>query len=322
MSGGIERLLARARDRRGELFKDEDTDVYRLVNGGGDGIPGFFLDRYGGFGVARMESARLRAEAYALYAAALEVFGFQGVYEKGSPRRGWDPARDGPDRPVLGEAAPEVLVVRERGMRLAARLNEGPRTGVYPDQRENRAILAREVREKRVLNTFSYTGAFSVAAALAGASATVSVDLSRRALQWSEENFRLNGLDRSAHRHVKADVFDYLHLAAKKGFRFDVVILDPVTFSTSPRGTFRAARDWPRLLAASLAVLDRGGLLALSCITRSLAEARLRRFLREAARAAGRTARVAVARGLPPDFPPDPADPASAYLKFLLVRCS
>lgn len=312
--------MEKARRLREKLFKGSSTDIYRLINAEGDGIPGLVMDRYGEYGVAWQVTPGVKTIASMVYDAAMEVFGLKGIHVKGPPREGFHPGRAPKDDPIIGEGAPDAVHVREEGMLLEARLNEGPRTGIYPDQRENRKLLAPLVRGRKVLNTFSYTGAFSVSAALARAKEVVSVDLSQRSLDWSKRNFELNDIDPRRHRHVKADVFDYLKLARKRGFVFGVVILDPVTFSTSKKGTFRAKKDWGRLIAGSLEVLERDSLLALSCNTRSLSEEEMLGFLKRAARDAGRAVRVDRIRGLPPDFPCHPMQPHGRYLKFLLAR--
>ncbi|MBU0755102.1 MAG: class I SAM-dependent methyltransferase, partial [Planctomycetes bacterium] len=183
-----------------------------------------------------------------------------------------------------------------------------------------RALLAPLVKNRRVLNTFSYTGAFSVFAALAGAAATVSVDLSKRALDWSKRNFELNGLDPEPHLHVKADVLDYLNLAHRKDFSFDVIIHDPPTFSTAGKNTFRAGRDWPRLLKASFDILAPGGWLACSSNTRSLSESEILRFIKETAEQKNRSIQIKEVGGVPRDFPAHPQLPEMDYLKFVLVR--
>jgi 23S rRNA (cytosine1962-C5)-methyltransferase len=310
-----------ARSLREKVFSGSSTDMYRLLNAEGDGIPGVVLDRYGDFGVAWILTPGLKSISRQVCEAAMEVFGLKGVYEKGPPREGFHPEKGKPDRPVMGETAPDALTVREGEMRLEARLNEGPRTGIYPDQRENREHLASLVRGRRVLNTFSYTGAFSVHAALSGAEHTVSVDLSRRSLDWSERNFALNGIDLEDHLHVKADVFDYLKLARKKDLSFGVIILDPPTFSTSKRGMFRAGKDWSRLIRASLEVLEDGGWIAVSCNTRQIDEVEINRFIKSAGREAGRPLIVEETRGLPSDFPTHRQLPRMDYLKFILARC-
>lgn len=314
------RCMEKAGRLREKLFQGSSTEIYRLVNAEGDGIPGLVMDRYGEYGVAWQVTPGVKTIAPMVYGAALEAFGLKGIHVKGPPREGFRPGRAPKDDVIIGEGAPDAVHVREEGILLEARLNEGPRTGIYPDQRENRKLLAPMVRGRKVLNTFSYTGAFSVSAALAQAKEVVSVDLSQRSLDWSKRNFELNGLDPLRHRHVKADVFDYLNLARKRDFTFGVVILDPVTFSTSKKGTFRAKKDWGRLIAGSLEVLEKDSLLALSCNTRSLSEVEMLGFLKRAARDAGRAAKVDRILGLPLDFPCHPMQPQMHYLKFLLVR--
>lgn len=309
-----------AAELREKHFSESTTDVYRLIHAEGDDIPGLVIDRYKDFGVAWRMTPGLKGIASMVYPAVMERFGLRGLYEKGPPKDGYHPDSGGEDRPVLGETAPDVLVVREGEMRLNAFLNEGPRTGVYPDQRENRELLAPLMPGLRVLNTFSYTGAFSVSAALAGASQTVSVDLSQRGLDRSKLNFEINGFDLEVHLHVKADVFDYLKLARKRGFVFDLIILDPPTFSTSKKGMFRARKDWPRLLQGALDVLEPDGRLAVSCNTREISDPEMGRFLRVLSRESGRAMKLEEVTGLPRDFPVHPGLPAMDYLKFFLAR--
>lgn len=309
-----------ARDHRERLFRDEPHDVFRVVNAEGDGIPGLVIDKYGDFGVAWVQTPGLRTIARPVYDAVIDLYSLEGLYEKGPPRAGFHPDKDGRDHPFLGEAATDALVVREGGMRLEARLNEGPRTGVYPDQRDNRRLLAPLVKGRRVLNTFSYTGAFSVSAALEGAAETVSVDLSRRALDWSKRNFELNGIDLENHLHVKADTLDYLNLARRKKYTYDLIIHDPPTFSTAGKNTFRANRDWPRMLKASLDILEPGGWLACSSNTRSLSESEILRFIKEAAEQKRRDLKIEEVGGVPRDFPTHPQLPEMDYLKFVLAR--
>jgi len=297
------------------------TTVFRILNGDGDGVPGIFVDRYGDWAVSREPRETSAAVREKVYAALMDAWALRGVYEKGPAAAGFHPERTPPDSAVMGEDAPEELEVRENGMLLLARLREGARPGVYADQRENRVFLGPLMRGGRVLNMFSYTGAFSVWAALSGAEETVSVDLSRRVLDWSQRNFRANGIDPARHRHVKADAFDYLGLARRKGFRFDLVILDPPTFATSGRGVFSARRDWPRLIEAALHVLLPGGRLAVSCNTRELSRREILAMI--AAGMRGKRSRVVKSEavlGLPPDFPVPPGSPEMAYLQFIVTR--
>ncbi len=297
------------------------TTVFRIVNSDGDGLPGFFVDRYGHWAVSI--ECREKDEEFRLqvYRALMNAWDLKGVYEKGPARAGYHPDQAGDDEPVMGEAAPSEFVVRENGMALIARLREGAKPGVYPDQRQNRLYLQPLMKGANLLNLFSYTGAFSVWAALCGARETVSVDLSKRVLEWSRMNFEANDIDLAAHRHVKADAFDYLGLAQRKGFRFDLVILDPPTFSTNRRGLFRAERDWPRLIAAACKVLESGGRLAVSSNTHHISKREMLALI--GAGIDGKRRHVVkpeAVLGLPADFPISPNTPEMNTLQFIVTR--
>jgi len=314
-------LVQRAHELRQRALDTTETTIFRILNGEGDGLPGLYVDRYGDFAVSlepRDVEIGLRRD---VYAALMNVWGLRGVYEKGAAKQGFHPESSEAERPILGEAAPCEYPVMENGMVLLARLGEGFRPGVYPDQRENRRYLGSLMRSESVLNLFSYTGAFSVWAGLCGARETVSVDLSKRALEWSKCNFLANQLDISVHRHVKADVFDYLGLAQRKGFRFGLVILDPPTFSTGPRRRFRARRDWPRLISAATKVLNNGGRLGISCNTHDISQKEILSMVAQGI--SGKRSRIVkpeAVLGLPPDFPVPPNAPWMNYLKFVVTR--
>ena len=300
----------------------KQTNVFRILNGAGDGVPGIYVDRFGPFAVSYEPREKDRLRRLEVYRCLMEIWGIEGIYEKGPASRGFHPDRSPEDVPVLGAAAPKEYPVRENGMTLLVRLREGARPGVYPDQRENRLYLAPFMAGARMLNLFSYTGAFSVWAALKGAKETVSVDLSRRALDWSMRNFTANGIDPvPPHRHVKADAFDYLGLARRKGFLFDLVIIDPPSFATSRRGLFRARRDWPRLIEAALKVLASEGRLAISCNTHEISRREI--LAMTAAGIEGKRSRVVkpeAVLGLPPDYPVPPGALGMDTLKFIVTR--
>lgn len=317
----LRRLIEDARALRLGAIDCNTTTVFRIANSDGDGLPGFFVDRYGHWAVSiecREKDDTIRTR---VYGALMDAWDLKGIYEKGPARAGYHPGQAGEDEPVMGEAAPAEFVVRENGMALVARLREGAKPGVYPDQRENRLYLQPLMKGAKVLNLFSYTGAFSVWAALCGAGETVSVDLSKRVLEWSRLNFEANNIGLAAHRHVKADAFDYLGLARRKGFRFDLVILDPPTFSTNRRGLFRAQRDWPRLIAAACKVLERGGRLAISSNTHHISKREMLALI--GAGIDGKRRHVVkpeTVLGLPADFPVSPKAPEAHTLQFIVTR--
>ncbi len=169
-----------------------------------------------------------------------------------------------PEIPLAGEKAPSAFEVSENGLKFQIRPFDGFSTGIFLDQRENRNWIRRISANKKVLNAFSYTCAFSVYAASVGATVT-SVDLSQKYLDWGKTNFQLNGLDPALHRFYAWDIFEFIKKAAKQGEKFDVIILDPPSFSRGKAGTFSLKKDWLKLLTEALTVLNKGGFLFYSC---------------------------------------------------------
>lgn len=160
----------------------------------------------------------------------------------------------------------ETFVVEEQGLKFWVNLGDYLDTGLFLDHRQTRARVREEARGKRFLNLFAYTGSFTVYAAAGGARSTTTVDLSNTYLEWAERNLALNGLLGPAHALVRANVVEWLHEEAQSNRRYDLVVLDPPSFSTSKRmsGTFDVQRDHPKLLADAVAVLAPGGVLYFS----------------------------------------------------------
>jgi 23S rRNA (cytosine1962-C5)-methyltransferase len=233
---------------------------------------------------------------------------------------------------VSGAASPENFVVRENGVSFELSFAEGYSTGLFLDQRDNRRkLLINHVAADfplfpdgaagaEVLNTFAYTCGFSVCAAKAGAR-TTSLDLSKKYLAWGGRNFALNGLETGKHDFIFGDAFDWLRRLAKKGRTYDLVILDPPTFSQSKeRGAFRAEEDYGRLVEAALPVLKPGGVLLAST---NAARLEPEDFLETVAGAVQSTRRKILKRHYvpqPPDFPVHRNEPA--YLKTVWLKIS
>ena len=223
-----------------------------------------------------------------------------------------------PKLPSRGEAAPDPLVVMEDGVPYGVRLGDGLSTGIFLDQRKNRRLLRVTAAGARVLNLFSYTCGFSVAAAVGGARETVSVDASLSALERGRENLvRAGAVETAAHKLVGEDAFAYLDRAAKKEERFDVVVLDPPSYSTSKKRRFVAEQHYGEVAAKALSVLSPGGRLFASTNHRGISRAKLRRVLFAAAEAAGKG--VAQIKDLAhgSDFPPEPG--SEPNMKAMLV---
>jgi 23S rRNA (cytosine1962-C5)-methyltransferase len=295
--------------------------AFRLANAAGDGVPGVTLDRYGDFGVLSLssEAAITRSRELAQIALAL---GARGVYLKLHERgdlRHLDASALAPPEPVAGEPAPAALGVHEGDLRFEVRLGDGLSTGLFLDQRENRALLRQLSAGCRVLNLFSYTCSFSVAAGRGGASEVVSVDLSAPALERGRSAFVSNGLDPKRHRFVRADCITWLRRARRKGERFELIVLDPPSFGTrGKRSTFDVASGYVALAADALGLLVPGGHLLAVTNHRKTSRARLRRMLHDAARSAGRGVSQLKDLPTPIDFPTAPGHPEAT--KSLLLR--
>jgi 23S rRNA (cytosine1962-C5)-methyltransferase len=259
-------------------------DTYRLANELGDELLGVTLDRYGDFGVLSVSSPEAESRARRI-AELLVERGARGVYltvreRAPATERGATEHRE----PIAGEAAPERLTVTEYGMKFLVELGRGKETGLFVDQRDNRKRMRELARDARVLNLFSYTSSFGVAAALGGAKKVVNVDVSRRALDFSQENFRENGIDPAVHAFEQADAMEWLARAVGRNERFDLVVLDPPSFASDAGGApFNVREHYGLAAERALRVLSPGGRLLAVTNHRKTSLGRLRRTLRDAA---------------------------------------
>jgi 23S rRNA (cytosine1962-C5)-methyltransferase len=324
------RALATALERRWGLGRTDGgpraTTALRLVNEEGDGLPRLAVDAYDAWLVAQLYgddgpwADRARRDRVL---DRLHTLGFDGVYLKVRPRQAnvlVDTRRDelAPATPVRGSGAPSDLGVVEEGVPLLVRLGDGLSTGLFLDQRGNRRRVRELSAGKSVANLFAYTCAFTVVAALGGARRTVSVDASAAALERGRANLAHAGvLERGEHAFVADDAFGWLARAARRGERFDLVVLDPPSYSSTRRGRFVADSDYVDLAASAIAVLAPGGRLLACTNHRGISPSRFRRILFDAARAAKREATQVKDLPEPPDYPVPPGgDP---HMKSALV---
>jgi 23S rRNA (cytosine1962-C5)-methyltransferase len=305
MSRDTRALLARALERRAPLRQDGRTTAFRWVNGAGDGVPGLTLDLFGDVGVLSTYDERDPAP---VADAAMELLPLRAIYGKARPReagtlRGEERAARAPALPLRGQPV-EAVEVLEQGLRFRIRPGEGLAVGLYLDMREARGWVRAHARGRTLLNCFAYTGAFSVAARAGGAARAVDAELSRRSLTWAEENAALNDQSPPAADRLAGDVFDWLRRLARKGVRFDAVVLDPPGFARGKARTFSASRDWPALVAEAAPLVAPGGWLLAACNVAALPARRLEAALADGVRRAGRTAEeVARPDASPVDFP-------------------
>lgn len=319
----IERALEAALARRRALgLPNQQTNAYRLVHGEGDGLSGLTVDVYDRHLVVSLYTEELgeREQAWLHDLAAL---GFEGGYVKLRPKqasrlRESERKERAPERAAFGSDAPGELVVRENGVPYLVRLGDGLSTGLFLDQRDNRARFATMSAGKRVLNLFAYTCAFGLCAARAGALSTVNVDVAKAALERGRQNYALSGIEGDAHAFWARDVLEVLPRLARREERFDLIALDPPSFASTRGKSFSVERDYARLVALTLPLIAPGGSL-LACTNHArLSEQAVRHTVEEAARSVGlRTTRVDL---VPPPLDHPPAEGRPAHLKSAWIR--
>ena len=304
---------------RRALFGAALPQAMRVFAGESEGLPGVTVDRFGEFVVVQWLSAGALPWRDELYRAIESVWRPRGIYEQ---RRVRPLAGGGPPEPAVraqGDEAPLELVVEDGGCRFGVDVTAPLGVGLFPDMRLGWAAVAARAAGRRVLNLFSYTGAFSVHAAKAGAAEVVAVDTAAKAHARARRNFELSGLADARHETLNADAVKTLERFASRQRWFDIVVCDPPTFSHGPAGQFSVARDLARLSAASAAVLAPGGLLVFASNSTKLSVADLDRALGEGAAEARAELRVIERVGLPPDFPVAPGFPEGNYLKLAIA---
>ena len=317
--------VRRALALRRTLGLADGESAYRLMNGEGDGLSGLAIDVYGPYAVVTALSRGLLGPARQVAEAAMALLPEAGLPLRGAVLKVRLKAQGGgPERVkdhVVGEEPPAKLVVREAGVPYEVHLRGAINVGLFSDMREHRAGLARFVRDRRVLNTFAYTGALSLAAARAGAAEITSVDLAGGPLAWARENFRLSGLDPEDLRFhwITSDVFRFLESERARGAAYDVIILDPPTVSGARTASWAQKRDYPELIAAACALLpSEGGHVWVSSNTHRGPS--VLKHVEAGLTLAKRPGAVLELGGLPPDFPTPVSWPAARYLEVCQLR--
>jgi len=315
-------VIRRADDLRRSCVLTDETTCCRLIHGENDGLPGVRVDRWGTVATLTLDGPAMAPLLPWLTAVLRDRIGLEAGFLCYRPdaRDQVDVSRFQP-RPgrLWGEMAEEAeLVVLEDGMSLHVRPGDGPDTGVYMDMRDVRRWLAPHWRGRRVVNLFSYTGAFSVAALVGGAEQVTTVDLSGPYLARAEANVAANAPEGgwgARHVAVEDDAFKALDRIRRTGERVDVVVCDPPSFSHGPHGTWSAAQDTPRLVASCARVLAPGGWLVFASNHGQTSPRKFRGLVHDGLRKAKRDAVELSFLGTPPDFPAHIGFPEAHYLK-------
>ena len=313
----FETLFRQAKEKRSAYYQDELTTAFRLFNQEGDGFGGLTVDLYGDYAVFSWYNSYVYQIRKVISEAFRQVFPeLLGAYEKIRFK-----GLDYESAHVYGQEAPDFFTVLENGVLYQVFMNDGLMTGIFLDQHEVRGSLVDGLAMgKSLLNMFSYTAAFSVAAAMGGASQTTSVDLAKRSRELSQAHFQANGISTDDHRFIVMDVFEYFKYAKRKGLTYDVIVLDPPSFARNKKQTFSVAKDYHKLISQSLEILNPGGLIIAST---NAANVSRQKFTEQIDKGfAGRSYQILNKYGLPADFAYNKKDESSNYLKVISMKVS
>jgi len=315
----FERRLATAIALRAQL--PIASDGVRLVHGEADGLPGLIVDRYADVLSAQFLSAGVERWREAIAEALLRLTGLQRLYERSdsgvrnleglAPRTGW----------LRGDGATEIAI-REHDWTLVLDVASGHKTGFYLDQRDNRRLFAQWVRQlkcRRVLNCYCYTGGFSVAAWAGGAAQVVSVDSSAPALEQAKANVARNGFGERGGEFVDADVNQTLRDRIKAGEAFDAIVLDPPKFAPTAAHAERAARAYKDINRLALRLLAPGGVLFTFSCSGGVGAELFHKIVAGAGMDAGVNAAIVQRLEAAPDHPTTIEFPEGEYLKGLVL---
>ena len=310
--------LRNAFSKRMKLYHSRHTNAFRVFNGEGDGIGGLTIDYFDEYYLITWYSKGMYIFKDLIIKAMRQLVSIDGIYEK---KRFEDNGMVvDEDSYLWGKKAPEPLVVKENDVNFAIYLNDGAMVGVFLDQKDVRKSLKEKYsKDKTVLNTFSYTGAFSMAAARGGA-LTTSVDLASRSLEKTRENFEINGIDYKKHDIVVEDIFHYFKRAAKENLKFDVVILDPPSFATSKDNRFSAAKDYPSLVKSAITLTNDEGIIIASTNCATFNMKKFKKFIDTAFKDFNREYEILEEHTLPNDFAVSDKFPEGNYLKVVFIK--
>lgn len=301
------------------FFNNNDTTAFRIFNGEGDGIGGLTIDYFDGYYMVSWYSEGIYSFKEYLYNALNELVEYKAIYEK--KRFDTKGKYIEQDDFVMGIEGDFPIIIKENGMNFAIDLNDGAMTGIFLDQRDVRcAIRDRYANKTNMLNTFSYTGAFSVAAALGGSTKTTSVDLAKRSLAKTIEQFSVNAIDYEAQDIKVMDVFHYFKYAVKHDLKFDLVVLDPPSFARTKKLTFSTAKDYPKLLADAIAITEKNGIIVASTNNASFGMKKFKTFIDKAFKDTNTKYKIIEQFGLPKDFRANRDFPEFNYLKVVFIK--
>ncbi len=312
--------IQRAFQYRQARYASDDPlpPAYRLAHGEADGLPGLVVDIYPGFAVAQFLALGLEPWRDAIITALTALPGIRGVYERSDSAVRKLEGLEEQTGVLAGDTPPGLLEWQDDGATVLADIKTGAKTGLFLDQRENQKAAAREARGRDVLNCFSYTGLFGLRAAHGGAKSVTNVEISPAFTALDNEQWTQNSLS-IPHTTVTDNVFDYLRVLDTKGYKTDMVILDPPAFTKSRASRDGAMRGYNEINRMGMRLLRPGGVLVTCSCSHHLTSGEFRDIVQQSARDANRTLRLIETRGQPADHPVLLSAPESEYLKCLIL---
>lgn len=309
--------LATALALRAKLF---DKPYYRLVFGESDGLPGLVVDRFGPVLSVQISTVGIEQRKDALFTALHELLSPEAIILKNDNSQRQQEGL-GLESELAYGTMPEPLIIEENGARFKIDIIEGQKTGWFYDHRYSRGQLAGMAKNRRVLDLFCYTGAWSIPAAMAGAAEVTGVDASESALALASENAALNGVQDKA-RFVRSDVFEFLKQARQENQLYDIIVLDPPALIKRKKDFKQGYEAYRRLNHLALQVLAKNGVLISASCSHHLSRDNLHEILRSSGRHIDRHLVFFAGGGQGPDHPIDPAIPETEYLKTFFCAVS
>ncbi|BEO41757.1 ribosomal RNA large subunit methyltransferase I [Serratia marcescens] len=314
------RRLQQAQSWRDWVAQRDGLDGYRLIAGESDGLPGITIDRFQNFLVLQLLSAGAEYQRPALLSALQHCYPECSIYDRSDVavrKKEGLPLAQGP---VLGDLPPELLPITEHGMKLLVDIQQGHKTGFYLDQRDSRLAARNYSAGRRVLNCFSYTGAFAVSALMGGCAQVISVDTSQAALDIARQNVELNKLDLNKAEFVRDDVFQLLRNYRAQGEKFDLIIMDPPKFVENKNQLASACRGYKDINMLALQLLNPGGILLSFSCSGLMPTDLFQKILADAAVDAGRDVQFIEQFRQAADHPVIATYPEGLYLKGFACR--
>jgi 23S rRNA (cytosine1962-C5)-methyltransferase len=318
-NGFFLRRIERAQQGRDALIKRHGLTGYRLVAAESDGLPGITIDKYANVLVCQLLSAGADKHRDKIVWALNKLYPDCSIYERSDVGVRKKEGLAELTQTLYGEV-PDEVTIEENGIKILVNVKQGHKTGFYLDQRDNRAIAAKYVKDKEVLNCFCYTGTFGSYALAAGAAKVTNIDVSDLALDTAKRNVEINNLDLSKCEFLNRDVFEALREYREAGTLFDQVILDPPKFVDSKGSLTRACRGYKDINMLAMQIIKPGGTLCTFSCSGLLEESLFQKVVADAALDAQREVQFIERLSQSPDHPIGSNYPEGFYLKGLVCR--